>query len=135
MSCCDSSSLKRSCCVSELMAHRKLTISDNLGTVSALSKGRSSSFSMNRLCKVAAAYQLFDSQSFNWSGLDPTFPWSFLVRSNLSLTFWMISSQFPHIFHMVRYQCSTILDHHLLRSVVGIFQLWSSGVSWFIIPL
>jgi hypothetical protein len=40
------------------MSHRKLTVSDNMATVSALSKGRSSSFKMNKLCKVAAAFQL-----------------------------------------------------------------------------
>ena len=52
------SSLKRSCRVRELMSHRKLTISDNMATVSALSKGRSGSFSLNKLCRVAAAFQL-----------------------------------------------------------------------------
>lgn len=52
------SSLKRSCRVRELQGHRKLTVSDNLSTVAALSKGRSSSFQMNKLCRVSAAYQL-----------------------------------------------------------------------------
>ena len=52
------SSLRRSCRVRDLMSHRKLTVSDNMATVSALSKGRSSSFKMNKLCKVAAAFQL-----------------------------------------------------------------------------
>ena len=52
------SSLKRTCRVKELLGHRKLTVSDNMVTVSALSKGRSASFQMNRQCMIAAAYQL-----------------------------------------------------------------------------
>lgn len=52
------SSLKRSCRVLDMLGSRKLTVSDNMVTVSALSKGRSSSFAMNRLCRVSAAYQL-----------------------------------------------------------------------------
>lgn len=51
------SALKRASRVRELMGHRKLTLSDNLATVAALSKGRSSAFKMNRLCRSAAAIQ------------------------------------------------------------------------------
>ena len=51
------SSLRRACRVQELMGHRKLTVSDNMCAVSAFSKGRSSSFKMNRLCRIAAAIQ------------------------------------------------------------------------------
>lgn len=52
------SALRRMCRVRELMGHRKLTISDNMATVSALSKGRSGAFKMNSLCQAAAALQL-----------------------------------------------------------------------------
>ena len=51
------SSLRRASRVREIMGCRKLTLSDNLATVSCLSKGRSSSFKMNRLCQTAAAIQ------------------------------------------------------------------------------
>lgn len=51
------SSLKQASRVRELAGHRKLTLSDNLATVSALSKGRSSTFKMNKLCRVASAIQ------------------------------------------------------------------------------
>ena len=51
------SSLKRSCRVSELCGSRKLSLCDNLPAVLALDKGRSSSGSMNRICKSAAALQ------------------------------------------------------------------------------
>ena len=51
------SSLRRACRVREILGCRKLSLSDNLATVSALSKGRSSSHAMNKLCRVAAAIQ------------------------------------------------------------------------------
>ena len=52
------SSLRRSSRVRSLMGHTKLTLSDNFPAISAFSKGRSSSFAMNRLCRVAAGVQL-----------------------------------------------------------------------------
>ena len=51
------SSLKRASRVAALFGLRKLTLSDNLATVCAISKGRSSTHSMNRLCQTAAAIQ------------------------------------------------------------------------------
>lgn len=51
------SSLKRASRVREGLGHKKLTLSDNLASVSALSKGRSSTFKMNKLCRAAAAIQ------------------------------------------------------------------------------
>eukprot|EP00435_Cladocopium_sp_Y103_P009898 s3109_g2.t1 len=51
------SSLKRSSRVSLLHGFRKLTISDNLGVVCAISKGRSSHDKLNNLCRQAASLQ------------------------------------------------------------------------------
>ena len=51
------SSLKRSARVAELHNHRKLTISDNLGVVCAMNKGRSSHDKLNKLCRQAASLQ------------------------------------------------------------------------------
>ena len=52
------SSLKRTARVSSLTHSTKLTLSDNLPVVLAFEKGRSSSYGMNRLCRVACAFQV-----------------------------------------------------------------------------
>lgn len=59
------SSLKRTCRVGALFGGRKVTLSDNLSAVMAFSKGRSSRFSMNRLCRGAAA--LIGATGVKWS--------------------------------------------------------------------
>ena len=51
------SSLRRASRVAALFGLRKLTLSDNLATVCALSKGRSSVYKMNSLCQTACAIQ------------------------------------------------------------------------------
>eukprot|EP00438_Fugacium_kawagutii_P021755 Skav204650 [mRNA] locus=scaffold949:25213:31861:+ [translate_table: standard] len=51
------SSLKRSARAASHVGTRKLTLCDNLSTVLALEKGRSSSLAMNRICKTACAIQ------------------------------------------------------------------------------
>lgn len=51
------SSLKRSARSAAHVGTRKLTLCDNLSTVLALEKGRSSSVPMNRICKTACAIQ------------------------------------------------------------------------------
>ena len=50
-------SLKRTCRVSSLVGSLKLTLCDNLAVVLAFEKGRSSSPALNRLCRLAAAFQ------------------------------------------------------------------------------
>lgn len=52
------SSLKRSARVASLQGHLKLTLSDNLPAVLAFDKGRSSSPGLNRLCRLAACFQV-----------------------------------------------------------------------------
>ena len=52
------SSLKRTARVSSLTHCTKLTLSDNLPVVLAFEKGRSSAYGMNRLCRVACAFQV-----------------------------------------------------------------------------
>ena len=52
------SSLKRTGRVASLVHSLKLTLCDNLAVVLAFEKGRSSSPGLNRLCRVAAAFQL-----------------------------------------------------------------------------
>eukprot|EP00438_Fugacium_kawagutii_P021633 Skav219591 [mRNA] locus=scaffold1719:13998:17447:+ [translate_table: standard] len=51
------SSLRRTARVCGLHGHLKLTLSDNLSSLSAFERGRSSSFHLNTLCQRAAAYQ------------------------------------------------------------------------------
>eukprot|EP00438_Fugacium_kawagutii_P028530 Skav222527 [mRNA] locus=scaffold2875:78605:82075:+ [translate_table: standard] len=59
------SSLKRMARSKSGVGCRKLTLCDNLSAVLALEKGRSSSSSMNRICKTAAALQV--ALQIRWS--------------------------------------------------------------------
>lgn len=58
------SSLKRTARVASLCHSTKLTLSDNLASVLCFEKGRSSSPSLNRLCRISAAFQT--SLGINW---------------------------------------------------------------------
>eukprot|EP00435_Cladocopium_sp_Y103_P021256 s872_g5.t1 len=51
------SSLKRTARVKSLHEHLKVTLTDNLASLCALERGRSSSFPLNVVCRTAAAYQ------------------------------------------------------------------------------
>ena len=59
------SSLKRTCRVAALFGGRKVTLSDNLSAIMAFSKGRSSRFGLNRLCRIAAS--LLGATGVKWS--------------------------------------------------------------------
>lgn len=52
------SSLRRTCRTSSLHGKLKLTLTDNLSCLSAFERGRASDFSLNQLCRSAAAYAM-----------------------------------------------------------------------------